>query len=65
MNQNMASGLPEGCFRDMRGFTCPKPRDREKWRFAHDYQIHVQYDNESDVGASWKVIWGSCARLGC
>ena len=56
--QNM-SGLPDGCFCDMRGFDCPLHRGREKWRLHQDYQIHVQYninsqqerDDESEANA--------------
>ena len=38
------SGMPDGCFCDMRGFACPKHRGREKWRQSQDYAIHVQHN---------------------
>ena len=45
------SGMPEGCYCDMRGFACPLHRGREKWREGHVFQQHVQFNgggNDAD-----------------
>lgn len=38
------SGLPSGCFCDMRGFACPLHRGQEKWRLAADYRLHLKHN---------------------
>ena len=49
--QKSTSGMPEGCFCDMRGWACPKHRGKEKWRQSHVVKIHEAY-NGGDGGAA-------------
>ena len=49
--QKNTSGMPEGCFCDMRGWACPKHRGKEKWRQSHVVKIHEAY-NGGDGGAA-------------
>lgn len=45
------SGMPDGCFCDMRGYACPKHRGREKWRQDRVYQQHIQHNFCGEVAA--------------
>lgn len=45
------SGMPEGCFCDMRGFACPKHRGREKWRCERVYQQHIRHNVDGEAAA--------------
>ena len=35
------SNMPEGCYCDMRGWTCPLHKGHEKWRQSHVFTQHV------------------------
>lgn len=56
------SGLPENCFCDMRGFACPRHRGREKWRFGHDFQLHVKH-NVDPSGSTSETALGAGSKL--
>jgi len=57
-----SSRLPDNCFCDMRGFACPRHRGREKWRFGHDFKLHVQHNVDS-TGSASETALGAGSKL--
>ena len=49
------SNMPEGCYCDMRGWTCPLHKGNEKWRQSHVFTQHVAYNDPNAAQAAESV----------